>query len=369
MKASILFSKWPLPYLLIVLIFIKVLGILFAVEIFAKFTPLVDSNLYMQGAMNFDSYIRTRLVGVSASFLHQIGGIYLTHFIFSLFSILGLVYYYLTGGRRWVLMLFLILPSSLVWTSIAGKEALFFGATGVIIVIWSKYVLAKLSRYDLIFLVLFLIICIALRPHYSIGLFWLFFSTFIIKKSTSKKLMLISIFITFTLFCIVIFLGYDDLMRRGWGGIDPNARSSRFIYFEIVPSTVQGNEKFKSLIFIGFIFGIIGPMPTEALSRIELVPFFFEGIMVLLMPLLILLLARNSLKIHDEYFYRIFLYALIPAILVLMVIHAPFGILNPGSAVRWRINFEQFFYFAPLMLIVRFMDETKKENISLSSQW
>lgn len=367
MNKSLLFSKWPLAYLLIVLVIIKILGVLFAVEIFSKFTPLIDSNLYMQGAFNLDDHIRTRLVSVLANFFHQISGVYVTHFVFSLFSILGLLYYYLTGGRRWALLLFLALPSSLVWTSIAGKEAIFFGAAGVVVVIWSKYVLAKLSKYDLIFLVFFLLICIVLRLHYTVGLVWLIFSTFIIKKFTSNYLMLIGILLTLTLFFIVIYLGYDELMRRGWGGIDPIARSSRFIDLEIVPHSGSGYDKFKSMIFLGSILGIIGPMPSEALSRIELAPFFLEGIMIFLMPLLILFLARNGLKSHDALFYKIFWFSLIPAILILMVIHAPFGILNPGSAVRWRVNFEQIFYFAPIILFFRFMDETKKENISLSS--
>jgi hypothetical protein len=354
-------------YLLIALILIKILGVLFAVEIFSKFSPLVDSNLYVQGSMNLDSHLRTRFVGVLASFFHLISGVHITHFVFSLFSVLGLFYYYLTGGRHWALLLFLALPSSLVWSSIVGKEAIFFGAAGVVIVIWSKYVFAKLSKYDFVFFVFFLLICIALRPHYTLGLIWLFFSTFIIKKFNSNHSMLMGIFLTLMLFFIVIYLGYDELLRRGWGGIDPNGRSSRFIDFEIVPYSGAGFDKYKSLIFLGSIIGIIGPTPSEALSRIELAPFLLEGIMILLMPLLILFLARNRLKIHDKFFYKIFWFSLIPAILILMVIHAPFGVLNPGSAVRWRVNFEQIFYFAPIMLIFRHLDETKKENNSLSS--
>jgi hypothetical protein len=365
MKNSLLFSKWPLAYLLIALIVIKVLGVLFAVEIFAKFTPLVDSNLYMQGSMNLDAYIRTRLVGISAFLFHQIGGPYLAHFTFSLFSILGLLYYYLTGGRRWALLLFLVLPSSLVWTSIVGKEAIFFGAAGVIIVIWSKYVTAKLSKYDLMFFVFFILICLFLRPHYTIALVWLFFSTFIIKKLIFRQITLIVIFFIFVF--TLIYFGLDELLQRGWGAIDPNARSSRFIHFGIEPYSESGNAKYKSMIFLGAVLGMIGPMPSEVLSRIELVPFFVEGIMILLMPLLILFLARNVLKMHDDFFYKIFWYSLIPAMLILLIVHAPFGLLNPGSAVRWRVNFEQIFYFAPIMLIFRFMDETKKENTSLSS--
>lgn len=367
MKTALFFSKWPLAYLLFALLLVKIVGVLFAVEIFAKFTPLVDSSLYMQGAMNLDAHIRTRLVGITAYSLHSIGGIYITHFIFSLFSIMGVLYYYLTGGRRSALLLFLVLPSSLVWTSIAGKEAIFFGAVGVVIVIWSKYALAKLTKYDLFFLVSCLIICSVFRPHYTVPLVWLFLSSMFIKKFIAKKLTLITLFLILLFFFILIYLGYDDLMMRGWGGIDPSARSSRFIDYEIVPHSESGFEKYKSMIFLGSMLGIIGPTPFEVLRRIELAPFLLEGMMILLMPFLILIFAINISEIRNNFFYKIFFYSLIPAILMLMAIHAPFGFLNPGSAIRWRVNFEQFFYLAPMMLIFRFMDETKKENISLSS--
>jgi hypothetical protein len=46
------------------------------------------------------------------------------------------------------------------------------------------------------------------------------------------------------------------------------------------------------------------------------------------------------------------------AIIILVLVHAPFGILNPGSAIRWRVNFELIFYMAPLLLFL----EAKKND-------
>jgi hypothetical protein len=51
----------------------------------------------------------------------------------------------------------------------------------------------------------------------------------------------------------------------------------------------------------------------------------------------------------------------------LMVLHAPFGLLNPGSATRWRVNFEPIFHMAPLLLIYGFLDKDRHENHSFPS--
>jgi hypothetical protein len=64
---------------------------------------------------------------------------------------------------------------------------------------------------------------------------------------------------------------------------------------------------------------------------------------------------------------KLFFLSLASAILMLLFMHAPFEILNPGSAIRWRVNFEQVFYLAPILLMLRFIDVKTKENPSLSS--
>ena len=45
-----------------------------------------------------------------------------------------------------------------------------------------------------------------------------------------------------------------------------------------------------------------------------------------------------------------------------MVLHAPFGLLNPGSATRWRVNFEAIFHIAPLLLLYGFLDNDRHAN-------
>jgi hypothetical protein len=306
------------------------------------------------------------MINSAAVFLNSIGGVYFAHFVFSLFSISGLLYYYLTGGRRWVLLLFLLLPSSLVWSSIVGKEALFYGATGVVIVIWTKYAVHKITYYDCVFLTATLLICALFRPHYVLAYGWLFYSTYTLKRFVRNALKIL--IVSYLLFAIIFyFMGWDALIERGFGGIDPAARSSRFDTLGIIPGNYEGLLKFKTMILNGMIWGIIGPFPSELLSRPEFTPFFIEGLFIFLMPLLIIILAMR-IELENKYkFYNLFFLSLIPAILILLLIHSPFGILNPGSAIRWRVNFEQVFYLAPILLIFRFMDVKTKKNSSLPS--
>lgn len=352
-------------YLFIGLMGIKIFGIIFATLIFSRFTPLVDSNLYLQGYYENDSFIRTKIIHFMAIFFNKLGGPYFAHFIFSIISTIGLIYYYLSGGRRWQLIFILLFPSSLVWTSIVGKEAVFFGATGLIIVLWSKYIVHDLNFTEILLVVFSLFFCFVLRPHYAISFIWLFFSVAMLKKQHSYMIPIMLAVLTVG-FLVGYFSIWNELLLRGFGGIDPLARASRFAQFGINLHTAEGFDRYKELAILGVVYGIVGPLPSEVMSRIEFLPFFIEGILILIFPLLICYGAQYSTDSVKKKFFIFFGWSLLPAILILTTIHAPFGLLNPGSATRWRTNFEQIFYLAPLMLLLRLTDDGKK-NSSLPS--
>jgi hypothetical protein len=346
------------------LVIIKIFGVVFATLIFANFTPLIDSELYLKDFYSVEPALRTRIISHLASFLNNLAGPFFTHFIFALISLSGLIYYCFTCNRRWIVLPLLLLPSSLVWTSIVGKEAIFFGAIGLALVIWSKYALGKLNTLDLILLLLAATTCIALRPHYSAALLWLFLSTFAIKKyGIQARPLLVFLFILAAF--VVYFTVWDTLLLRGYGAIDPMARASRFDELGISKNSVDGFQNYKNLISLGFIYGMIGPMPSEIIKRIEFLPFLIEGIIIVFSPLVILIAAKSSNLRSKPEFMKIFCWCLMPTMLILIVMHAPFGLLNPGSATRWRTNFDQVFYFAPLLLLFRMIDNDEKENSAL----
>lgn len=348
-------SKINLRNIIFIIIASKVIGVIFAVEIFNEYTPLIDSYLYIQGHFNDADQIRTWVVSRLASSLNIIGGAYFTHLIFGLISMSGIFYFYATGGRSLILLPALFLPSSLIWTSIAGKEALYVGALGTILVLWTHSIQRKLKFAE--FLVIFMLgfFCFTLRPHYSLAIAWLFGSLYWVKNRERYGLTFPLIILT-CLFCIAFFYQseFRELISMAYTGIDPQARASRFEVFQIIPHSDIGFEKFKSFLPIGTILGIIGPMPSEVLDRLEFFPFFLEGVLILFAPAIIYLIATRSLKIQCKEFKLIFVICLIPSILICMIMHSPFGILNPGSAIRWRTNFEYFFYLAPILVVAKF---------------
>ena len=351
-------------HLIAALIVVKIFGLVFATQVFARLSPLIDSGLYLKDFYANDLIFRTRVIQWMATTVNKLGSDYITHFTFAMTSASGLAYYYLTGGRRWILILTLLLPSSLVWTSIVGKEAIFFGGMSLALVIWSKYAVSSLSRVDIIVAALAIGVCSSFRPHYAIALLWIFFAATLFKRMEGKAWILL--FLVLIIGAIGIYLTvWKELLYRGWGGIEPTARASRFQTLEILADTSQGFERYVSLIPLGLLLGIVGPMPSEVVKRAEFLPFFVEGVFILLAPLLVFLLAVKNRLHRQIVFVRMFFGCLLLAMLMLMVLHAPFGLLNPGSATRWRVNFEQIFYLAPLLLMFRFMDDVRKKNSSL----
>ncbi|MBT8578580.1 hypothetical protein G6695_04940 [Polynucleobacter paneuropaeus] len=357
-------AKISKTFFLSSLLLIKICGIAFALLIFARYTPLTDSALYLSGYYKIEGALRTELVGYLASFLNDLGGAYFAHFIFALFSISGLIYYCCTGGRHWAILLVLILPSSFIWTSIVGKEALYFGAMCLVLVVWTKYVADDADLLDGVLGLISVLLCFMLRPHYGISLLWIFIAAAILKRCQSYAIPLL--FLIFIFGALIVYFNlWDLLLARGFGGIDPNARASRFTSLNIDPSQA-GFLEYKRLIILGLIYGMIGPTPAEIISRPEFLPFFVEGVLIFSAPAIIYFWVMKSTFLLKKQFILLFWVCLVPAMIILVILHAPFGLLNPGSATRWRTNFDQMFYLAPLLLFFRYTDEEEK-NTSLPS--
>lgn len=345
--------NWPSALIFIVII--KIFGALFATEVFSRFSPLIDANYYLQGYYYGDAAIRTRLIQHVVGFLNSVGGGFFSHFVFGLISSLGILYYYFSGGRRSLVMVAMLFPSALIWTSIVSKEAIFVGFFSLSLVVWSRFCVDKSSWIDYVLLAVAVVICGLLRPHYAVAIVWLFGSAFLLKKFGWKSVfVLVVIMALFAVF--VYFTVWESLLLRGFGGIEPTARASRFDMFGISQSTSSGFELYKSLVPLGIVYGIVGPMPGEVIDRIEFAPFFIEGILLICAPMYAFYVVHKlNVNFKSQYFIWLAL-CVVPCCLLLMVLHAPFGLLNPGSAVRWRVNFETVFYLAPLLLYFQFKE-------------
>ena len=363
--------------LLLTILVIKIFGVYFATHIFHYYSPLIDANLYINeyyripdGAIQTGE-IRTNLIQNLVLFAKLFfSNNFFIHLFFGILSLIGFIYGIFKKLVSPIMTITLVLPSSLIWTSVVGKEAVFFGFYTLIIFIWISYCFYKINKIDLLFLLVAIVICTLLRPHYTIALGWLFFSTIIIKNLIHYKNIILLPF--FSLICFVCFLFFysDAILWKILSMIDFNARASRFDYLGIHnPSYVKFTQhrvdghalqileyysttilEFKQAISKYWLFSIIGPLPSELLNRIEFIPFFIEGCIIFVFPLIIYLLSRMDIKEILKEFDVLFYYAILPSLIILIIIHTPFSILNPGSGIRWRVNFEATFYLLPFLL-------------------
>ena len=233
-----------------------------------------------------------------------------------------------------------------------------------------------------------------MEPDYFIAILWLFWVAIILKKIANYRgiilfsylLLIVSLFsIIFWGSYIDKYLGTNifDLTWKVFTKIDVLlGRSSRFEEFgllnpdqHIIPvwewSDAYINKTkiiFENHFGLGFVFGIVGPFLKETLRRPEFIPFFIEGIIIIMTPIILFLyIIVKKLFNYNNINCLNYIYGVIPAIILVMIVHALFGILNPGTAIRWRVNFELLFYFAPMLLYFNILESKNEKNNSLSS--
>ena len=337
--------------------FIKISATIFTLYVFGLFTPLVDTQIYMDISSSMGGApLRTQIVHTIASCFSYISNPLFTHLIFSLFSGIGILILSYVLKNRFILLL-LIAPSALIWTSIVGKEAIFYSAGTLLLALWTIYIKdsnKKLNITNCLTILSLFLLCIVFRAHYTIPLIYIFSSTYILTKFEQGKLrasLIILLFFMMLLVIVYLYLGADkpyNLILWGYEAIKSSGLSSRHEFFNIDPT--QPYVTFNtSLIFKNSFFSIIGPFPSE-LHRIEFIPFFIEGLTILLFPIFGIFYFGNK-DINNKY-SGLFKLSILPAIFIVFLIHAPFGILNPGSAIRWRVNFELLFYAYPFVLMI-----------------
>ena len=152
-RKNYFFSKY-IKLWIVFLIGLKLLCTLLAIFVFARYSPLVDANLYLSGAFTSENILRTRMIQGITSTLSIFGGEVFVHSSFGVFSLAGIFYYFLRERVHWQICLPLLLPSTLIWTSVIGKEAIFYGAYTLGLAIWTRFILRKCDLLDYILLIL-----------------------------------------------------------------------------------------------------------------------------------------------------------------------------------------------------------------------
>ena len=330
----------------------KIIYMFSAIFVYSKFSPLVDTHSYLTGVV-YDPQLMfsksTQMIGTIAYSFSLILGPVLANVPFLILSLYGIYYAVsridLTNKQLTILLILLSFPTFGIYSSVASKEAIAVFFMGVILgfiidIIKKRHV----GNYLLIVIAFYL--CILFKPQYMIGisalLIYLFLSMKLRLKGYGKLFLLV-------LFFIVSF-GLLYIFRY-----EINARSFNMPkYFSLNSSSTRENtfwieefDVFKNALY-GMYIAFVGPTITEATQKTTHLFAWIESMIILstfaVGSLKLYLVAIKTYKLNI-YYLSIFL----TVTLWILFVHYPFGVLNPGSAIRYRENFYGFlvilFYF------------------------
>lgn len=327
----------------------------FSVFVFSTFSTLGDSEAYLSGAYDDDSMAaRTQVLSHIANAAFAVtGSELLAHLLFSMFAASGAMYMVtharLHGRYRWPFLAIVLMPNFGIWASVVGRESIFVGLLGFFLGAVLNYY--RRPRFHLALLAL---ICVAgmtfIRSPYGIGMalfllmFLLYRSGPRIGVSTGVHALFFCLAALFVLVCA--WSSMDDYIT---GEVLPQARSYFTIYSETTRTWINMDtmvELFSSL-WWSLPLALIGPTPAEVVARPVMLPFLLSGMIVfgnLLYSLSLSLRAPRGMA------RKILLLGWLPAVALILIAYVPFGIYNPGSAIRYASCFLLLLAFPSMLL-------------------
>lgn len=336
--------------LLCFLFLIKLFFLFLAEFVYSRLSQLGDSHRYLEAYVPF-SY---RALINSTDFMFWTGGIVqflqkpLYHLPAMLISFSGVVIsfnYFKSIGvfkNKWLLFVFLaanLMPSYLLWTSIHSKEAIASTIMTFIVISLIKYERNEHDQVGFFFLVLISYFCLIFKPQYFAAIMSCLVFLFLYKNLKLKGSGLVCLFLLMIGTQAALLYSVRDLIDlislNMYQHFDPeNAQSTREnTYF------VKEGDFFRG-IFGNMFLAFWGPSVNEVLHRPMWAVFFVESAFIILLIVFLLLGC----------FKRVLIYKISPLVMGLLCfvlfwllfVHYPFGIFNPGSAIRYRQSFYPF---------------------------
>jgi len=355
--------------LLLVLI-LKIVGTLFAYYVYSSFTSLGDAIGYATNSELWYKDLklsllvdRTSLTELFYSLIQLITQNTLLSFLFASISSGYIIYKSLSYSEIFKQKLFWIvfmMPHFLIWTGVTSKEAI----SVVLFTLLASFIhkIYINLRVNFFGLALTLLLCFIYRPHYALGYFFLL--NIAIFQSYFKKDFRFSLLIYFYLICIafliiitilIIFypdwkIYFEELMsisRNFYIGFD-NATANRTYLFEEWNTAF---DYFRVLFLDGWVLtAFIGTSFNEAITRTPFALVYIEGIISFTI-MFYLFFVMYLKSIIDNKFRFIFYFGIIPSFLIIIFVHSPFSIFNPGTAVRYKQALVPIIYFLPLLFL------------------
>jgi hypothetical protein len=338
-KVFVFYKIWFFYFL------IKIFYLFFAIIIYTKYTSLGDTFRYFSGPTAWDSswfYSSTVMMDSFASTFAKCFGIYLGSLPFLLISFVG-VYYPVskinqTKKQLLGVLALLSLPSFGVWTSIASKEAVGVFFMGMLLAAYIDVYERQPIKNKFMFL-LSVYLCLVFKPQYMIGVFAIFSFTYLSRKFILSAAVKVFLFLTMIGVGSAILYYFRDLiddlskMMPAHFSLEAGSTRENTIW-------VEQYDFFKNAAY-GMYIAFVGPTVQEAFSKPTHMIAWVESMVILgvfgMLTLKYVLIAvlRTRLNI-------MFICGFSLVTFWILLVHYPFGALNPGSAIRYRESFYAF---------------------------
>ncbi len=351
--------------------FSKIGYMLFANFVYGKMTTLGDTSRYFGGRTAWESdwfYSSTSMMDSFASLSGSLMGPYLGNLPFMTLSFLG-VYYPLskiTLSKRqlYFVLIMLSFPSFGVWTSIASKEAVGVFYLGVILAGYiDLYERDPIKNKALFLLAVYLML--VFKAQYSIGVLALFLFTWLGRRfSLNSGLKLFTFVVAVAIGLLALYLArdiIDSLSKMMPAHFRKDAGSTRENAI-----WVEQYDFFKNAAY-GMYIAFVGPTVHEALSKPTHMLAWIESMVILGAFGMLTLKYILTVAIRSK-FNVMFICGFSLAAFWILLVHYPFGALNPGSAIRYRESFYAFlvilFFFMYRNAIVPFSTRRYSRSVN-----
>lgn len=345
---------------------IQIAYMFFALFVYANLTSLGDTFRYLRGPtfgeLDF-LYNSTTLMDTVGYILTTFLGPVLANIPFVCLSVYGVHYAVkrldLNTQQLVILLGMLSIPTFSVWSSVASKEAVGVFYMGIITGFIIDYIKNKsIKDYWLIGFAFYL--CAVFKPQYLSGIVAVFIYLYLAKKLNLRglgKLAGLGIFFLCSFGLLYLFrdvINELSFIMPRYFNIEGGATRENKIWLE--DYDVFWNAPY------GMYISFVGPTIQEAFSKITnlltwLESFFILSAFFIACSKLSLVIAKTG-KINIFYF-SVFLIVT----LWILFVHYPFGALNPGSAIRYRVNFYVLFVILFYFLYTEILWRFKKGDL------
>ena len=309
---------------------------------FSKLMVLGDSSRYTSALPKLTYWVfidSTLLTDFIAGTISMFLGSFLTHFAFFNLSFFSLVSLLKTAkfdkSLEIKIMFFTLLPSYSIWSSLAGKEVITISITCYIASAILLYDQKKVLKNKLLLLIFFLLLGV-----FKIQYVPAFASIFLIlwlRKNTNKPALsdlTVFLLLTFIMFTL-LYAFYDTIALLSLAIPQHFSESARLtrdnIFFVEHGDIFDIRPDYWLLSFWGLSFSEAIKNPIDFIFFIEST-IIFAFIIYLVIYKSHAVFSKGQLKTLN-FIVFIFLFG------ILLLVHYPMGIMNAGSAMRYRSGF------------------------------